>query len=105
VLPLQFSCAANRLIILVSSSGSLSTSACLSLGITLETRIGSWHGHGIILGPFHKLGPLVDTDIANIVGLVATIGLVYDHELSHMLIVIQSNPIVTKHYAQVSRCF
>ena len=38
-------------------------------------EVGMAHGYWI-LGPFAKLGPLRDTDIANLAGLIATIGLI-----------------------------
>ena len=47
-------------------------------GITPLRRgleIGMAHGYWLI-GPFAKLGPLRDTDIANLAGLIATFGLV-----------------------------
>ncbi|MBV9386582.1 MAG: photosystem I reaction center protein subunit XI [Chroococcidiopsidaceae cyanobacterium CP_BM_ER_R8_30] len=47
-------------------------------GLTLQRRgleIGMAHGYWLF-GPFAKLGPLRDTDIANLAGLLSTIGLV-----------------------------
>ena len=47
-------------------------------GITPWRRgleIGMAHGYWLI-GPFAKLGPLRDTDVANIAGLLSTLGLV-----------------------------
>ena len=38
-------------------------------------EVGLAHGYWII-GPFSKLGPLRDTDLANLAGLLSTIGLV-----------------------------
>ena len=38
-------------------------------------EVGMAHGYWI-LGPFAKLGPLRDTDIANLAGLIATTGLI-----------------------------
>jgi photosystem I subunit 11 len=38
-------------------------------------EIGMAHGYWLI-GPFAKLGPLRDTDVANLAGLLATVGLV-----------------------------
>lgn len=38
-------------------------------------EVGMAHGYWL-LGPFAKLGPLRDTDIANLAGLLSTIGLV-----------------------------
>lgn len=38
-------------------------------------EVGMAHGYWI-LGPFAKLGPLRDTDIANLAGLLSTIGLI-----------------------------
>ncbi|MES1023960.1 photosystem I reaction center subunit XI [Gloeocapsa sp. BRSZ] len=47
-------------------------------GITPLRRgleVGMAHGYWL-LGPFAKLGPLRDTDVANIAGLLATLGMV-----------------------------
>lgn len=47
-------------------------------GITPLRRgleVGMAHGYWLI-GPFAKLGPLRDTDIANLAGLISTVGLV-----------------------------
>lgn len=47
-------------------------------GLTLQRRgleIGMAHGYWLF-GPFAKLGPLRDADIANLAGLLSTIGLV-----------------------------
>jgi photosystem I subunit 11 len=47
-------------------------------GITAWRRgleVGMAHGYWLI-GPFAKLGPLRDTDIANLAGLLSTLGLV-----------------------------
>lgn len=47
-------------------------------GITPLRRgieVGMAHGYWLI-GPFAKLGPLRDTDVANLAGLLATIGLI-----------------------------
>jgi photosystem I subunit 11 len=38
-------------------------------------EIGMAHGYWLI-GPFAKLGPLRDTDVANLAGLLATVGLI-----------------------------
>lgn len=38
-------------------------------------EVGMAHGYWLI-GPFAKLGPLRDTDVANLAGLLATVGLV-----------------------------
>lgn len=38
-------------------------------------EVGMAHGYWLI-GPFAKLGPLRDTDIANVAGLISTIGLI-----------------------------
>lgn len=38
-------------------------------------EVGMAHGYWL-LGPFAKLGPLRDTDIANVAGLISTIGLI-----------------------------
>ncbi len=38
-------------------------------------EIGMAHGY-FLIGPFAKLGPLRDTDVANLAGLLATVGLV-----------------------------
>lgn len=38
-------------------------------------EIGMAHGY-FLIGPFSKLGPLRDTDVANLAGLMATIGLI-----------------------------
>lgn len=38
-------------------------------------EVGMAHGY-FLIGPFAKLGPLRDTDVANLAGLLATIGLV-----------------------------
>src|SRR4028119_92935 len=37
-------------------------------------EVGMAHGYWLI-GPFAKLGPLRDTDVANLAGLLATVGL------------------------------
>ncbi len=44
-------------------------------------EVGMAHGYWI-LGPFAKLGPLRDTDIANLAGLLSTIGLIVISTLS-----------------------
>ncbi len=47
-------------------------------GITIQRRgleIGMAHGYWLI-GPFAKLGPLRDTDVANLAGLLSTLGLI-----------------------------
>jgi len=47
-------------------------------GITDMRRgleVGMAHGYWV-LGPFTKLGPLRDTDVANIAGLISTLGMV-----------------------------
>lgn len=38
-------------------------------------EVGMAHGYWLI-GPFAKLGPLRDTDIANLAGLLSTVGLI-----------------------------
>ncbi len=38
-------------------------------------EVGMAHGYWLI-GPFAKLGPLRDTDVANLAGLLATVGLI-----------------------------
>jgi len=53
-------------------------------------EIGLFHGYWLI-GPFAKLGPLRDTDIANLAGLFSTIGLVIIASLS-VLLYAASNP-------------
>jgi photosystem I subunit 11 len=63
-------------------------------GITPWRRgleVGMAHGYWLI-GPFAKLGPLRDTDIANIAGLVATLGLVTIMTISLSLYA-NSNPV------------
>ncbi|CAA9575030.1 photosystem I subunit XI (PsaL) [uncultured Synechococcales cyanobacterium] len=62
-------------------------------GLSPATRglvIGLFHGYWLI-GPFAKLGPLRDTDIANLAGLFSTIGLVIIATLS-VLVYAASNP-------------
>lgn len=62
-------------------------------GLSPERRgleIGLFHGYWLI-GPFAKLGPLRDTDIANLAGLFSTIGLVTIAALS-LLVYAASNP-------------
>lgn len=44
-------------------------------------EVGMAHGYWI-LGPFAKLGPLRDTDIANLAGLLSTVGLIVISTLS-----------------------
>ncbi|MBE9012169.1 photosystem I reaction center subunit XI [Pseudanabaenaceae cyanobacterium LEGE 13415] len=44
-------------------------------------EVGLAHGYWII-GPFAKLGPLRDTDLANLAGLLSTIGLIIISTLS-----------------------
>lgn len=53
-------------------------------------EIGLFHGYWLI-GPFAKLGPLRDTNIANLAGLFSTIGLVIIASLS-VLLYAASNP-------------
>jgi photosystem I subunit 11 len=63
-------------------------------GITPWRRgleVGMAHGYWLI-GPFAKLGPLRDTDIANVAGLVATLGLVTIMTISLSLYA-NSNPV------------
>lgn len=38
-------------------------------------EVGMAHGY-FLIGPFAKLGPLRDTDVANLAGLLATVGLI-----------------------------
>lgn len=63
-------------------------------GITPWRRgleVGMAHGYWLI-GPFAKLGPLRDTDIANVAGLLATLSLVTIMTLSLSLYA-NSNPV------------
>ncbi|NJO77035.1 MAG: photosystem I reaction center protein subunit XI [Leptolyngbyaceae cyanobacterium RM1_406_9] len=53
-------------------------------------EVGMAHGYWI-LGPFAKLGPLRDTDIANLSGLLSTVGLVVISTIA-MSLYASSNP-------------
>jgi photosystem I subunit 11 len=53
-------------------------------------EVGMAHGYWLI-GPFAKLGPLRDTDIANLAGLLSTIGLIIISTLAISLYA-SSNP-------------
>jgi photosystem I subunit 11 len=53
-------------------------------------EVGMAHGYWL-LGPFAKLGPLRDTDIANLAGLLSTIGLIVISTLTISLYA-SSNP-------------
>ncbi len=62
-------------------------------GLTPQRRgieVGLFHGYWLI-GPFAKLGPLRDTDIANLAGLFSTTGLVIILTLC-LLVYAASNP-------------
>lgn len=78
-------------------------------GITPLRRgleVGMAHGYWLI-GPFAKLGPLRDTDTANLAGLLATLGLVTIMTLS-LSVYANSNPEqphATVTYAQPSDAF
>lgn len=57
-------------------------------------EVGMAHGYWLI-GPFAKLGPLRDTDIANLAGLLSTVGLVVISTIAISLYANSNPPKVT----------
>ena len=57
-------------------------------------EVGMAHGYWLI-GPFSKLGPLRDTDIANLAGLLSTIGLIVISTIAISLYANSNPPRVT----------